>query len=132
MSTSPAGVPVREPSSPGDLFLNYNSKDHVAVQRSRTLLEGRGISVFLDRESLIVGLNWFDALQQELGRVRAVAVILGPNGLGDWQRREITLAMVRQTSEETPDSSFPVIPMLRSLSTQWLFGRDLTNGQSES
>jgi hypothetical protein len=79
-----------------------------------------------------VGLNWFDALQQELGRVRAVAVILGPNGLGDWQRREITLATVRQTSEETPDSSFPVIPMLRSLSTRRLFGRDPTNGQSES
>ncbi len=114
MSSLPASAtPNREPAaSPGDLFLSYNSKDLAAVQGVRTLLQGRGLSVFIDRESLIVGHNWFDALQRVLDQVRAVMVFLGPNGLGGWQRREIVLALDRQTREEMQGPSFPVIPIL--------------------
>src|SRR5512142_1797921 len=86
------GSPRREGSSDPaaiDLFLSYNSRDRAAVQQVRTLLGARGISVFIDRENLVVGLNWFEVLQQALGRVRGVVVFLGPNGLGRWQRREM-------------------------------------------
>src|SRR3954463_8598697 len=114
MSESPpAAAPDRAlTASPGDLFLSYNSKDLAAVQGVQTLLRSRGLSVFLDRESLIVGYNWFDALQQALGQVCAVAVFLGPNGLGRWQRRELVLALDRQTRGEASGSTFPVIPIL--------------------
>jgi hypothetical protein len=112
-SSLDSAAPNREPTeSPGDLFLSYNSKDFAAVQDVQTLLQGRGLSVFLDRESLTVGLNWFDALQRAIGQVRAVAVFLGPNGLGRWQRRELALALDRQTGEESEGSSLPVIPIL--------------------
>ena len=40
--------------------------------------------------------------------MRGVVVFLGPNGLGRWQRRELALALDRQTREAT----FPVIPVL--------------------
>src|SRR5512135_1534975 len=98
-SSAPAAV---------DLFLSYNSRDRAAVQKVRTLLGARGVSVFLDRESLGLGLNWFEPLERTLRQVRGVVVFLGPNGLGRWQRREMALALERQTREAT----FPVIPIL--------------------
>jgi hypothetical protein len=98
-SSAPAAV---------DLFLSYNSQDRAAVQQVRTLLGVRGVSVFYDRESLGLGLDWFEPLERALGRVRGVVVLLGPNGLGRWQRREMALALDRQTREAT----FPVIPVL--------------------
>jgi hypothetical protein len=91
-----------------DLFLSYNSRDRVAVQQVRTLLGARGVSVFYDRESLGLGLNWFESLERALRQVHGVVVFLGPNGLGRWQRREMALALDRQTTEAT----FPVIPVL--------------------
>ena len=98
-SSAPAAV---------DLFLSYNSRDRVAVQQVRTLLGARGVSVFYDRESLGLGLNWFEPLERALRQVHGVVVFLGPNGLGRWQRREMALALDRQTTEAT----FPVIPVL--------------------
>src|SRR5208337_203758 len=53
-------------------------------------------------------LEWFEPLERALGQVRGVVVFLGPNGLGRWQRREMALALDRQTREAT----FPVIPVL--------------------
>ncbi|MGO9597513.1 MAG: SUMF1/EgtB/PvdO family nonheme iron enzyme [Isosphaeraceae bacterium] len=98
-SSNPASV---------DLFLSYNSRDHAAVQQVRTLLGARGLSVFYDRESLGLGLDWFDPLERSLRQVHGVVVFLGPNGLGRWQKREMALALDRQTTEPT----FPVIPVL--------------------
>ena len=90
------------------LFVSYNSRDRAAVQEVRRQLGARGVSVFYDRESLGLGLDWFEPLERALGRVRGVVVLLGPNGLGRWQRRERALALDRQTREAT----FPVIPVL--------------------
>ena len=107
------GSPRRDGSSAPtavDLFLSYNSRDRVAVQQVRTLLGARGVSVFYDRESLGLGLNWFEPLERALRQVHGVVVFLGPNGLGRWQRREMALALDRQTTEAT----FPVIPVLLS------------------
>ena len=90
------------------LFVSYNSRDRAAVQEVRRQLGARGVSVFYDRESLGLGLDWFEPLERALGRVRGVVVLLGPNGLGRWQRRERARALDRQTREAT----FPVIPVL--------------------
>ena len=111
MSIDIQGSPRRDGSSAPtavDLFLSYNSQDRVAVQQVRTLLGARGVSVFYDRESLGLGLNWFEPLERALRQVHGVLVFLGPNGLGRWQRREMALALDRQTTEAT----FPVIPVL--------------------
>ena len=111
MSIDIQGSPRRDGSSAPaavDLFLSYNSRDRVAVQQVRTLLGARRVSVFYDRESLGLGLNWFEPLERALRQVHGVVVFLGPNGLGRWQRREMALALDRQTTEAT----FPVIPVL--------------------
>ena len=115
MSIDIPGSPRRDGSLDSaaiDLFLSYNSRDRAEVQKVRKLLGAPGISVFIDEENLFRGLNWFEALQQALGRVRGVVIFLGPNGLGGWQRRESALALKRQTDEEERGVLFPVIPVL--------------------
>ena len=104
-----------------DLFLSYHSPDHGLVHTIRELLEARGIATFLDRENLVAGLPWPHALEEALRSVRAVAVFIGPDGLGLWQKREMGFALDRQVQEEKAGRAFPVIPVL-------LPGADATPG----
>jgi WD40 repeat protein len=89
----------------------------VAVQK---LLEARGITTFLDREKLIAGFAWPQALEEGLRAVRGVAVFIG-RGFGGWQKREIAFALDRQVREEKEGRAFPVIPVL-------LQGAELASG----
>lgn len=95
-----------------DIFLSYNSCDREAVLLVRGVLQQHGITTFFDRESLIPGLPWVDALERALGDTRAVAVFLGRDGLGSWQKRELWLALDRQAREEKAGRRFPVLPVL--------------------
>lgn len=104
-----------------DLFTSYHSTDREAVQTIQRLLEARGIRTFLDRAHLIAGLPWPHALEEALREVRAVAVFLGRDGFGLWQKREIGFALDRQAQHERDGSVFPVIPVL-------LAGADITPG----
>jgi formylglycine-generating enzyme required for sulfatase activity len=95
--------------TPGfDVFVSYNSLDHVAVERIGKALEERKLTVFLDRWELVPGRPWPDALQEHLGKCRSVAVVLGPSGMGRWQHNEQLLALDRQTR----DRAFGVIPVI--------------------
>lgn len=76
-----------------DVFLCHNSEDKPAVRRLRDQLVARGIRPFLDEQDLLPGDNWVDRLAGQLGSVPAVAVIIGPHGLGPVQRLEITQAI---------------------------------------
>src|SRR5207248_2824449 len=40
------------------LFLSYNSADRQSVVAFQKLLQGRGITTFLDRDDLVAGLAW--------------------------------------------------------------------------
>jgi hypothetical protein len=95
-----------------DLFLSYNSSDREPVQSFREILQTSHVSTFFDRENLYPGVPWFDALQDALSKVSAVAVFVGKQGLGVWQKREMVLALDRQAKEEKLGHSFPVIPIL--------------------
>ena len=103
------------------LFLSYNSRDYDSVVAVRKHLQERGLSTFLDREHLIKGLPWPQALEQALVQVSAVAVFIGQHDLGIWQKREMGFALDRQAREERASKVFPVIPVL-------LPGSDLTSG----
>ena len=75
-------------------------------------IEAAGATTFFDRHDLNVGLPWFKELQDALGRASAVAVFVGTNGLGVWQKRELALAFDRQAQCEKTGVSFRVIPVL--------------------
>ncbi len=105
----------------GDLFLSYSRADTEAVLSIQRLLQARGISTFLDRDQLEVGMPWPQALESGLNSARGVAVFIGPSGLGLWQKREMGFALDRQVQEERASRAFPVIPIL-------LPGADITPG----
>ena len=91
-----------------DVFFSYHSEDRDVVTRLAAACQARGLEVFLDRWYLTPGQDWQHALADALSHCRAVAICLGPNGMGSWQQREKGLALNRQGNE--PD--FPVIPVL--------------------
>lgn len=109
---------THQPSQPhsgtvnGFLFLSYNSLDRRAVQGVQQQLRSRNISTFFDRDHLHPGMPWFDALQEAIGKACAVAVFIGKDGLGTWQKREMELALDRQAREEKIGAKFPVIPVV--------------------
>ena len=78
------------------------------VERVAQAMHALGLKVFLDRWYLAPGSSWPEALERALASCRAVAVLLGPSGMGPWQQREQYRALDRQA--KTPD--FPVIPVV--------------------
>jgi hypothetical protein len=95
------------PSRTYDVFLSYNTRDHLAVERVGRWLKESGLTCFMDRWHLVPGQPWPSALEQALAGCHAVAVFLGKGELGRWQHRELQLALDRQTT-----SGLPVIPVL--------------------
>src|SRR3712207_692172 len=91
-----------------DVFLSYARADGAAAQQLDQWLRDQQLRTFFDRRSLFAGLRWVVALEQAIGRARAVAILLGRHGLGNTQQYERELALVRQTREP----SLPVIPVL--------------------
>src|SRR5262245_56016131 len=90
-----------------DVFLSYNNRDSLAVERVGRWLEDHGLTCFMDRWYLRAGTPWLTALEQALDRSKAVAVFLGPGEMGRWQQRELHLALDRQAA-----SGIPVLPVL--------------------
>src|SRR5262245_5909352 len=105
-----AGATIPAPSV--DLFLSYNRLDRKAVSAVWQLLEARGVKSFLDQEYVTAGRPWPELVEAHLSSARAVAVFIGPHGLGAWQKREMYFALDRQASAERDNRSFPVIPVL--------------------
>ena len=107
---TPTARPVGDASA--ELFLSYNSANRSLVQDVQRLLAERNISTFLDRDQLFAGMPWASALQEAIGRARAVAVFIGDEGISTWQKREMEVALVRQAEEEKEGKAFPVIPVV--------------------
>ena len=91
-----------------DVFLSYSRNDALIAQRLVLALRSRGLKVFFDRDYLTPGQEWPVLLEKHLRACRAVAICLGPEGLGPWQQREQYVALDRQVQER----DFPVIPLL--------------------
>jgi len=91
-----------------DVFFSYNWRDRETVEQVARSLREKGLKPFLDRWYLVPGRLWPKKLEELLCTCGAVAIFLGPHGLGRWQAREMYVALSRQAQE--PD--FPVIPVL--------------------
>src|SRR5512132_1657056 len=95
-----------------DVFLSYSRIDAPAVRRIQAYLKQAGLATFLDRDQLPAGQPWLSALEQAITRCAAIAVLVGPTGLGTWQKREVQLALDQQAEAERTGHPFPVIPIL--------------------
>lgn len=92
-----------------EAFCSYSRADEPTVRRVVAALRERGITTFLDRDSLPPGQPWPALLEKHIQASRSVLVFAGPTGMGEWQQRERDAALVRQARE--PDF-FTVIPVL--------------------
>lgn len=103
-----ANAPSPGPAGRIDVFLSYKSTDHEIVEPIAEGLTARGLVPFLDRWDLEPGKRWRPELERVLESCGAVAVCLGPGGMGDVQKLEVDVALGRLSK----DPSFPVIPVL--------------------
>jgi nucleotide-binding universal stress UspA family protein len=90
-----------------DVFLSHNSKDKVTVRQLAESLQARGIMVWLDEWELVPGRPWQDALEEVIATTRAAAVLVGGDGFGPWEIREM-----RGCLSEFVNRRMPVIPVL--------------------
>jgi hypothetical protein len=90
-----------------DVFLSHNSKDKPAVRELAEALRARGLDVWLDEWELVPGRPWQEALEEVIETTGAAAVLVGKDGLGPWQNKEM-----RGLLAEFVDRELPVIPVL--------------------
>ncbi|HKH46062.1 MAG TPA: toll/interleukin-1 receptor domain-containing protein [Thermoanaerobaculia bacterium] len=90
-----------------DVFLSHNSKDKPAVRELAETLRARGLKVWLDEWELVPGRPWQEALEEVIETCRSSAVLVGKDGLGPWQNKEMRVCL-----SEFLDRDLPVIPVL--------------------
>ncbi len=101
MAEQPSPIPVF------DVFLSHNSKDKPTVILLAKRLEAAGVKVWLDAWELRPGHPWQDALEEIIASTRSAAVLVGQDGIGPWENREMR-ALLNQFVRR----GLPVIPVL--------------------
>lgn len=76
------------------VFLAHNSKDKLSVQALKQRLVERGISVWFDEDEIPPGKHWYDSLEEGIRDSRSVAVLVGSDGLGPWEKEEMKAALL--------------------------------------
>jgi len=90
-----------------DVFLSHNSKDKPAVRELAEALRARGLKVWLDEWELVPGRPWQEALEEIIETTRSSVVLVGKDGIGPWQDKEM-----RGCLSEFADRNLPVILVL--------------------
>jgi len=91
-----------------DVFISYSSRDRAMAEELANRLREAGSSLFFDRWCLPGGKPWGPLLEQSIQESGSCAVLIGKEGFGPWQAREMWAALGRQGR----DPDFPVIPTL--------------------
>lgn len=73
-----------------DVFLCHNTADKPAVRDLYQRLRRRKLRPWLDEQELRPGGRWQPELEQQIKRIKAVAVCVGPSGIGPWQDMEMS------------------------------------------
>jgi hypothetical protein len=101
------GILAKEQSGDFDVFLCHNDADKPIVRWVAERLREHDILPWLDEDELPPGRSWQEELEQQIERINAAAVFMGPEGLGPWQNREM-----RALLNEFEVRQRPVIPVL--------------------
>lgn len=90
-----------------DVFLCHNHKDKPTVKKIGLKLKEKGLLPWLDEWELRPGLPWQKILEEQLQKVKSVAVFVGENSIGPWQDME-QAALIREFVRR----GCPVIPVI--------------------
>lgn len=92
-ANSDKGVPdLQESHLNFDVFLCYNSRQKLEIQRIEQVLKEQGLRVWIDT-NLRPGSPILPALEEAMAMSETVAVFVGEDGIGPWQREEIQAAL---------------------------------------
>jgi len=95
-----------------DVFISYAHANDEHARQLDAWLRAQGLRTFRDRTALKTGMPWVRAIEDAIASSRAVAVLCGPQGLGNTQQYERELALVRHIDATSRGASFPVIPVV--------------------
>ena len=90
-----------------DVFLSHNSRDKPAVIKLAKRLKAHGLKVWLDVWELRPGQPWQEALEQIIETTKSAVVLVGADGFGPWQSREM-----RGCLSEFAENGKVVVPVL--------------------
>lgn len=96
-----------------DAFLSYNREDRYLVKQIANELDNVGIKVWFDESSLKGGQKWPQALAQYITDSRFTIVFLGPSGIGNWQTKEINMALDMNVKHGSPDIIPVILPNVK-------------------
>jgi len=83
-----------------DVFLSHNSRDKDAVEEFAYRLLEAGVRPWFDKWDLSPGRPWLPDIEAALGAARAVAICVGPNGLGRVQAPELEVALMNALEQK--------------------------------
>jgi hypothetical protein len=92
---------------PFHVFLSHNSQDKPIVREIRRFLHERELRSWIDEEDLTPGRSWQEEIERILTSVPVVAVLVGKDGMGPWERPEMRVALSQYVKRR-----MPVIPVL--------------------
>ncbi|MFH1738774.1 MAG: toll/interleukin-1 receptor domain-containing protein [bacterium] len=72
-----------------DVFLAHNSEDKSAVKKIGEDLKKAGVRPWLDEWQVPPFGDWQEELEKVISKIRTVAVLVGPSGVGPWEKMEI-------------------------------------------
>ena len=98
----------REQRGEFDVFLSYNSEDLTEVQQLCLQLREQGILAWMDRGNLTAGDSVINRLETALSSIPVVAVCVGANPLGPWQRKEYESTLHREIEGVKSKSTAPI------------------------
>lgn len=97
-----------------DVFLCHNSLDKKDVRKLKNLLQDQGVTSWMDEGGIQPGDQHVEVLERHLRLGKAVAIVVGKNGLGRWQNQEYLAFFQRYVSYD-PDRDAQrtrIIPVL--------------------
>jgi len=85
-----------------DVFIAYNNTDKAAVKRVAEQLKERGILPWLDEWNLPPGRMSQQEIERILPNIKAVAIFVGPSGIGPWENVEMHAAITQFVKRKLP------------------------------
>jgi formylglycine-generating enzyme required for sulfatase activity len=94
------------------VFLSYSRNDRAAALNLRRQLEGSGLAVFRDDESIHEGDLWLSRLQEAVDGCSGFVVLVGRDGVARWVGAETQAALNRHFGPRDDRERLPIFPVL--------------------
>jgi hypothetical protein len=90
-----------------DVFIAHAGTDKDFAQELATQLKKRSLRPWIDLWEIAPGDSFLDKIGEALPKIKAVAILVGPSGIGPWQHEEVKIAIQNFVTKKAK-----VIPIL--------------------